>query len=129
MKKITLILLISIYALSVLGYSVNESYCCGNLESVTLGFPHQNQGSHARGISKGKCCTTQYQSFQVKDNHLASDYISLPLKHFISLYFLYPTLLKVVTFPSQNYAIAFSGNAPPTRTALRVHLFNCVFLI
>jgi len=127
-KKITLILLINIYALSVLGYGVKGFYCCGNLKSVTFSFTQHAQKSHSTSSDKSNCCKTKYQYFKVKDNHIASDHINSPEKFFTLSNFSIPSFQPIFY---ANYKIIYANpcNAPPLHKGVAIHISNCTFLI
>ena len=124
MKKISLILLISIYVISVSGYGVNEFFCCGNLESVTFNFTEHYQKSHS-----GKdCCKTKYQFFKVKDNHVASDQINSPQKLFTEANS-FTTTYQPAFYGFDKIIIANPGNAPPLYEGVPIHVADCTFLV
>jgi hypothetical protein len=123
-KKINLLLLISIYALSVLGYGVKGLYCCGNLKSVTFSFTQYDLKSH----SDKDCCKTKYQFFKIKDNHVASDQINSPQKLFTEAN-LFTTSYQHVFYAFDKIIIANPGKPPPLYEGVPTHVADCTFLI
>jgi hypothetical protein len=123
-KKITLILLISIYALSVLGYGIKGHYCCGNLKSISFSFTQFDLKSH----SDQDCCKTKYQFFKVKDNYVASDQINSPKKVFLEAN-LFTTSYQYVFYAFDKIIIANPGNPPPLYEGVPIRVADCTFLI
>ena len=128
MKKITLILLISIYTLSVVGYGVKGFYCCHNLRSVTVSFSDYSQSHFLYQHDKSDCCKTKYRYFKVKDNHFAADHIDSPVKLFTEAH-LFTTSFQPVLHADSKVIYANSCNAPPLHNGVAIHLYNCTFLI
>lgn len=127
-KKITAILLLSLYSLSTLGLSLESFYCCGNLESVTVSISQHEEQASANDHGTSDCCKTKYQFFKVKDNHVAADVISTPVLHFINLH-LFTLSFEVINYPSEENYAAHLSNAPPLLDKVPGYIFNCVFRI
>ncbi|MDQ2721290.1 MAG: hypothetical protein M3Z26_16205 [Bacteroidota bacterium] len=127
-KKITVILLLSIYSISTLGLSLKSFYCCGNLKSVTVTLPQDEQQKCANDDGTNDCCKTKYQFFKVKDNHFVADHLSSPVKHFVELN-LFTSTFQIVNYPSEQIYVANKSNAPPLRHRVPDYIFNCVFRI
>lgn len=128
MKKITVILLLSIYSVSTLGLSLKSFYCCGNLKTVTVSFSQDEQQEFAKDNGIRDCCKTKYQFFKVKDNHVAGDVINIPALYF-SYSHLFTPSLPVINNPSEQINIANKSNAPPLIPGVTSYIFNCVFRI
>ena len=128
MKKITIILLLSIYSLSTLGLSLKSFYCCGKLKSVTVSITQYQQQKCANDDGTSDCCKTKYQFFKVKDNHVAGDIISTPVLHFIYLHLFTPSF-QVNNFPSEQINVVNKCHAPPLLHGVSDYIFNCVFRI
>lgn len=128
MKKITVILLLSIYSISTLGLSLKSFYCCGKLESVTVSITQNEQQKCANDDGTSDCCKTKYQFFKVKDNHFVADHVSSPVKHFVELN-LFTSSFQVVNYPSEQINVANKSNAPPLIHGVPDYIFNCVFRI
>lgn len=128
MKKITVILLLSVYSLSTLGLSLKSFYCCGNLESITVSITQDEQKACANDGGMNDCCKTKYQFFKVKDNHVAGDIISASILHDINLH-LFPSSFEVINYrPEEGFGVSQS-NAPPLIHTVPDYIFNCVFRI
>src|SRR6516225_2386116 len=78
MKRAALILLTAIYLISLMGMSVNRSYCCGKLISISSSIGAGDSSNSTSG-NKDKCCGHEKQSFKVKDSHFSA--VSLSLNH------------------------------------------------
>jgi hypothetical protein len=127
-KKITAILLLSLYSLSTLGLSLKSFYCCGNLKSVTVSISQHEQKTCANGDGKSDCCKTKYQFFKVKDNHVASDVLTAPVLHFCYLH-LFTSPYQIINYPSEKDEVANLTNAPPLLHTVPGYIFNCVFRV
>src|SRR6476646_145851 len=105
MKKVALILLICIYSLATMGFSINQFYCCGKLRSIALTFSQDTQEKCAKGNEKSGCCQNKYQFFKVSDKHVTSYQISSPVIVNIDLH-LFTLPFQYIIFTSQNITIA-----------------------
>lgn len=127
MKRTALILLTAIYIVSLMGMSVNRSYCCGKLISVSSSFGASDNSNGTSG-NKNKCCGHEKQSFKVKDSHFSAASFSLnhPLPAII------PSLINVVNEPVVSILhtkIVYKGNAPPGHSDIPVYTLNCAYRI
>jgi hypothetical protein len=127
MKKTALILLICIYSLATMGFSLQKFYCCGKLKSTTISLT-QNTEKSGKGNEKSGCCDNKYQFFKVKDKHITADGVSSPVKHFVDLH-LYTPSFQNISFASQKLVIAYRSNAPPLHTGVPIYIYKCVFRI
>lgn len=128
MKKIAIILLLGIYAVSTLGVSLKSFYCCGELKSVTVSITQHEQQKCANDDGMSDCCKTRYQFYKVKDNHVGGDVTSSPVLHFIDLH-LFPASFGIINYPSQETDITNLSNAPPLLHTVPDYIFNCVFRV
>ncbi len=128
MKKFALILLICIYSLSTVGFSLKEFYCCGKLKSVTVALAQDTKQKCSKGDEKSGCCNNKYQSFKVKDKHFAVSDLKIPAKHFTDLT-LFTPVFQQISFASQQSATANKSHAPPLHTSVPIYIYNCVFRI
>jgi hypothetical protein len=127
-KKITVILLLSIYSLSTLGLSLKSFYCCGALKSVTVSIAQDEQQKCGNDDGMSDCCKTKYQFFKVKDNHFAGDVVNAPALHFCYLH-LFTSPFSIIKFPSPEIYIAHLSNAPPLLHRVPNYIFDCDFRI
>ena len=128
MKKITAILLLSLYSLSTLGISLKSFYCCGDLESITLSSTQNEKKQCANGDNTSDCCKTKYQYLKVKDSHVTADVIHTPDIHFINLHLNYASF-QSINYSSQDIYISHQSNAPPLLHSVPDYIFNCVFRV
>jgi hypothetical protein len=127
MKKLLSILLITIYGMATFGMSVKQLYCCGNLKSVSIAINIPDKEKNEKQTKDDGCCKTKYQSFKVKDNHVASDVITLSEKHFVTV-FSYSYNLTSIVFPVSASFDEIQG-PPLLRGNTPLYIFNCVFRI
>ena len=128
MKKAALILLICIYSLATMGFTLKQFYCCGKLKSTTFSLVQGEQKSCGKGNEKSGCCDNKYQFFKVKDKHITAEGLHSPLKHFVGLH-LYTPSFHDISFASQKTIVAYRSNAPPFHISVPIYIYNCVFRI
>ncbi|OJY97492.1 MAG: hypothetical protein DI535_21905 [Citrobacter freundii] len=126
MKKAAIILLICVYSLATMGFSLKQFYCCGKLKSVTFSLLQEAKDKCGNGDDKTGCCDSKFQFFKVKDNHISADQADFPFKHFIDLH-LYTPSFQDISFVSQKTTIAYRSNAPPLHQGVPIYIYNCVF--
>jgi len=127
-KKITLILLISIYAISVSGYGIKGFYCCNSLTSVTISFSESAHSHPLKSSDKSDCCKTKYQYFKVKDNHFAADHIDAPAK-LMAEHLVFAVTFQPLLAVSHKANISYTPNAPPLYNGVSLFVANCAYLI
>ena len=128
MKKVAPILLICIYSLATMGFTLKQFYCCGKLKSITFSLTQQAKDKCAKGDDKSGCCDSKFQFFKVKDNHISADQTDFPVKHFVALHPYTPSF-QDISFVSQKSTIAYKSNAAPLRTGVPIYIYNCIFRI
>jgi hypothetical protein len=128
MKKVALILLISIYAISTLGVGLKEFYCSGKLKSISISIVPDAKQKCGNGDDKSGCCKNKYQYIKVKDSHVKADYIGSAVKVFtVPHTFTSPFKIFLLATPQLN--LANRSNAPPLHPGVPDYIFNCVFRI
>ncbi|MGH2566022.1 MAG: HYC_CC_PP family protein [Ginsengibacter sp.] len=128
MKKFTAIILISIYAVATMGFSMKEFYCCGKLKKVTIAVVDQKDNCKKGDSNTDGCCNNKFHYFKVKDNHLGAVNVALTNTQFTSLHIL-NTCFQNSIFSSLKTVIAYKSNAPPFHRSVPVYIANCVYLI
>ncbi len=128
MKKAALILLLSLYTLSVAGIGIRQFYCCGKLKSTNISFTRDSKQKCKNGDEKSDCCKTKYQTFKVKDSHIAAKDISSPANQFIDLHIITPSfdITALVTRPVNH---TNESHAPPLHHGVPIYILNCVYRI
>lgn len=129
MKKAALILLLSLYTLSVAGIGIKQFYCCGKLKSTSISFTREAKEKCKNGDEKSDCCKTKYQTFKVKDSHIAAADISSPAKHFTDVHLITPSfdiITALVTGPVNH---TNESHAPPLHHGVPIYILNCVYRI
>jgi hypothetical protein len=127
MKRTALILLTAMYIVSCMGMSVNRSYCCGKLTSVSFSYGAGDNSGSMSG-NKHKCCGHEKQNFKVKDSHFSAP--SLSLNHPLPV--IIPALISVTDEPVVSILpakIVYRGNAPPGHSDIPVYTLNCAYRI
>ena len=128
MKKVSLILLISIYALSSFGIGIKQFYCCGKLKSTSISFIEDNKQKCGKGNEKSGCCKTKYQSFKVKDTHIAADANTNPVKYF-SEAIVFNSSFEIMGGIQHQIVVNHPGHAPPLHYSLPLYIFYSVYRI
>ncbi|HWD86778.1 MAG TPA: hypothetical protein VG367_01545 [Mucilaginibacter sp.] len=127
MKRTALILLAAIYFVSCTGMSVDRSYCCGKLISISSSFG-AGDNSNSTSAKKDKCCGHEQQSFKVKDSHFSV--VSLSLNH--PLPAIIPSFISVADEPVISVLhtkVVYKRNAPPGHSDIPVYTLNCAYRI
>lgn len=128
MKKAVIILLICVYSLATIGFTLKHFYCCGKFKSITLSLAHQEEDKCAKGDDKSGCCDSKFQFLKVRDNHISANEAGFPVKCFVDLH-LYTPSFQDISFVSQKTTIANRSNAPPLYQGVPIYIYNCVFRI
>jgi hypothetical protein len=127
LKKVVLILMINIYAVSSFGIGIRQFFCCGRLKSTDITLIDHNKKKCDNGNGSGGCCKTTYKIFKVKDAHYASGEINCPDKFFLDI----PQVAFVsepARLPVSSKSIANSCHAPPS-TEIPIYILHCVYRI
>ena len=128
MKKIALILLISIYALSSFGIGIKQFYCCGKLKSTSITILQEAKEKCGMGDEKSGCCQTEFKILKVKDTHIADDAINNSVKHFSEIIIVNQSFETVPTV-QQQVVVNNPGHAPPLHQDIPLYIFNCTYRI
>src|SRR5687768_13999203 len=72
MKKVALILLLSVYGLSIFGIGISKFYCCSKLKSISFSFAESHKQDCKVNNIDSDCCQKKTQYLKVKDAHKAS---------------------------------------------------------
>ena len=128
MKKIALILLACVYALSSLGIGIKQFYCCGKLKSVTIKLTPDKKESCNKCNGKKGCCDSKYHFFKVRENHLSENAVDIPLISFIDLD-LFTSKIQSISIASPQINLINGSHAPPLYTGVALYIYNCVFII
>jgi hypothetical protein len=128
MKKITAILLLSIYSLTTLGIGIRQFYCCGKLKSTALTLVQEvKEKCGDTGSMKG-CCKTTFKSLKVKGSHLTTGNAVSFNKYFTELQLPAP-VTAVALLHSSVIVTANTSNAPPARQNVPAYILHCAYLI
>ena len=129
MKKVSAILLFTIYSLTTLGIGIKQFYCCGKLKSTSLTLVQESKEKCKNSDGMKGCCKTQFKSLKVKDSHMAADGNTILVKHFTDLQVTTPSF--EINVPSYGpLVIANASNAPPPKLhGVPVYILNCTYRI
>ena len=125
MKKVMPILLIVIYALATMGFSINQFYCCGKLASTSLTLIEKSK----EACEKSSCCENKSHFVKVKDNHISSDEVYTPFKHLSDFHSFFPFFNNIRCIRQSLVVSASRSNAPPLLANVPDYILNCVFRI
>ncbi len=128
MKKAATIFIICIYAMSFLGFSVKEFYCCGKLKSVTLSLGEKAAEKCNKDESKNSCCKTKVQYLKVKNSYLASA-IAINASNYFHYLVPFTELNATTIVASVQEGEATRSHAPPLHPGIAVYISNCVYRI
>ncbi len=127
-KRVILILLISIYTSTTIGFSVKQFYCCYQLKSTSVAFTPSSDKKCGMNDKPDNCCKTKYTYYKVKDNHFGEpafksshqDYSIVALQSHEQNNPFTANVFSIVTFYS---------NPPPLHRAIPIYKLDCVFRI
>ena len=127
MRKISIILMITLYSLSTLGIEVKQFYCFDKLKSTHFSFVEGAKEKCGKESMSG-CCKTKFQSLKVKDTHVAVDGIATPVKDFTNLHLFTPAF-KMPQLAIKSLDIANATHAPPLHHGVPIYILHCVYRI
>jgi hypothetical protein len=125
MKKISIILLLCIYSMATMGFSINQFYCCGKLSSTSLTLIEKTK----QNCEKSGCCENKSHFIKVRDNHFSSNEVNSPLKQFTEFHSFFPYFDDITCYRQTLITIADRSNAPPLFASVPSYILNCVFRI
>ena len=129
MKKVSAILLLTVYALTTLGIGIRQFYCCGKLKSTSLTLVQEFKEKCKNSDGMKGCCKTQFKSLKVKDSHINADGITVLVKHFTELHLATP-LFEVKAPANEPVVVANASNAPPPKLhGVPIYILNCTYRI
>lgn len=128
MKKIALILLICMYALTSFGIGIQQFYCCGKLKSTSISFLQEVKEKCSNGNEKNGCCQTQFTSLKVKDTHIPAGAISNSVNIFPDIV-LFNSSFDAVELLTHQTIVNNPGHSPPLLKATPLYILNCNFRI
>ena len=121
MKKAAVIFFVFIYAFSTTGVSLEGFYCCGKLKSVKLRLAGDLNSSDG-------CCKTTYQSFKIKDTHIAAEQVAAPSLTYTHVYF-YIADIKIPSLASAHALDRSNDHAPPLHNGIPLYISDCIYRI
>jgi hypothetical protein len=125
-KRLSVILLVMLYSVTVFGFSLDLHYCGKLLTSVEVNSPSKDCGMHA---GKMKCCKEKQIKVKVKDAHQTTPTVASPKSFVIDL----PAVLFEYQFLfNPSFLSAKLLNRPPPGSppdSTPTFLKNCNFRI
>ena len=122
MKRTALLLITSIYLLSLVGIGVNRFYCCGKLTSVTLTYASPDH------TDKDNCCKHESKSFKIKDSHVTVT--TTVLSQASPVILPEPAYqISAIILTEQDGTTGYQANAPPGSPAIPIYTLNCTYRI
>ncbi len=128
MKKIAIILLLSIYAISSFGIGIQQFYCCGKLKVTSFTLVQYAKETCEKGNQMSGCCKTKFQSFKIKDTHIAADAVSNPVKYF-SDHLVSTSSFENGTLADKQIVVNNPSHAPPLNYGLPIYILHCTYRI
>ena len=123
MKKVLLILLICVYAISTFGVSIKEFHCCGQLKSVGISYVtvHLNNGNR-------DCCETTHHFFKITTSHLVAKHVKKPVKPITDpILTLHPSGIAL-SIP-QLFSYTSTTQSAPILYKAPIYTLHCVYRI
>ncbi len=128
MKKISLISLICLYALSTLGIGLKQFYCNGKLKSAYFSFEQTESKEKVSKCDKADCCKSKILHFKLKDSHAAATQFAGTNK--------YSKILSLNTSIIEFWPLANKPdngtkliNAPPLQFFVPLYIYFCNYRI
>lgn len=128
MKRIVLILLISIYTTATFGIGVKQFFCCYQLKSTSIAFAPSIEKKCGMDDKMDNCCKTKYTYCKVKDTHFGkSSFKGLDNNFYIVSV---QPFVAINQFTEQIFAaVAYNSNPPPLQQAIPIYKLDCSFRI
>ncbi|MBA3704789.1 MAG: hypothetical protein H0W84_02490 [Bacteroidetes bacterium] len=129
MKKITIILLMAIYLVPSVGFSVNAHYCGGKLASVSLDFLKTKKCKCGNKKMNPNCCKTKTFSLKINDSQKQTPQLTFD---FNKNFKIQPEFAIVSTNTFQTVVILntfLNNHHPPDQPKQEFYLLNQVFRI
>lgn len=126
MKKILSILLLILYTTASFGFSVEQSYCCGQQKLVSFTLKQDPNERYSKSNEKEGSCENQFHTL----SHSTSVKISNPAKYPADLHLLaFDTFYRGSLSAFQHKGTNHPTNAPPLHNGVPVYISNCVYRI
>jgi hypothetical protein len=128
MKRIVLVLLISIYTTATFGFGVKQFFCCYKLKSTSIAFAPSIEKKCGMDDKMGNCCKTKYTYCKVKDIHFGkSSFKGLENNCYMVSF---QPFVAINTFTEQIFAaVAYNSKPPPLQQAIPIYKLDCSFRI
>ena len=128
MKKVAVILLLSIYSLATFGIGVKQFYCCGKLKSTSIALVQDANEKCNMGNAESGCCKTKFHTLKVKDSHIVNYAITNPIKHFSEI-ITFNSSFESIGLAQQQVVVNNPSHAPPLHQGIPLYILNCIYRI
>jgi hypothetical protein len=119
MKRFLTILLIPVFLLATVGFTVNYLYCQGKLTGIGIGIK--------ACCKKGGCCEKESKLIKVKDNFVKLNNTINLSKTFVILHTVFE-VSYTAELNKSSYINAYRDKAPPFRDVCRYILFHSLII-
>ena len=128
MRKLLSALLIFLYILPAVGFSMDIHWCGKKLKLVAFDSPHEKKCPCKKEMPSG-CCKDAHVSVKLADNQKIPTQLTISNKSFIKIFKAFISF-SVPTLKSHALAFDFTRyHAPPYKSKLPVYLANSIFRI
>ncbi len=128
MKRITIVLLTTLYLLPAIGFSINVHWCGGKASSVAIEVLNNGKCACGKEMKKG-CCKDIKTIVKLTDNQKNTTQLTSPQNNQVKL-LSEVSIITQQTSLSQATVISFTNyHSPPSNCKNSVYLSNCVFRI
>ncbi|MGI8952458.1 MAG: HYC_CC_PP family protein [Chitinophagaceae bacterium] len=127
MKKILVILLITVYAISSSGATLHFHYCCGKFDKIDFNANKKDNCPFANKISQKGCCDNRQVELKIKSDY-QPETIAKTFYKVCEIYNNYATTYCSNIFINNNLKY-FSGVSPPLSKSVPLYILQCVYRI
>jgi hypothetical protein len=128
MKKITAILLLTVYSLTTLGVGIRQFYCCGKLKSTNITLIQEAKEKCSNSNAMKGCCKTTFKSFKLKASHIFSSGTAVDFTKYFTELDIPATAPAINVSINETLAVTNARHAPPGKN-IPLYIFYCTYLI
>jgi len=128
MKKITAILLFTVYSLTTLGIGIRQFYCCGKLKSTNVTLVQESKEKCSNSDAMKGCCKTKFKSLKLTANHIFSNSAAVHFTKYFTELDIPATAPAIKVSTNEPLAVANTSHAPPGKN-IPLYIFHCTYRI
>ena|SRR5215216_1732323 len=128
MKKVFVILLMLVYAVSSSGATLHIHYCCGKIDKIDFKARKKDHCPSDNKISQKNCCDNKEVELKIKSDYKAETETKVLLKDLTAYVNILHAAFKASLFVSNN-PFHFSDVSPPLSVSVPLYIFDCTYLI